>query len=716
MHNKTCTFLLIRFFIYIYLIEVNIPHWTVHLMSSARRAPYSHLPLHKRLLKFFSTASTLRLAITAYLVRVLLVCYAQYHDTHFPIKYTDIDHAVMRDGAAAMWSGIQHFETLDACEQAVREAATQSTREQQKLASIKQALLETKRTSLQHAQKYDAKIERIDAGSYHYFVQPCITIPSLKWFVESSPESLPFSASSSFRIGTPFDRATYRYTPWLSLLWLPDVIFETNWMARVFFLCFADVAVGVLIMSYLTKISHQSHLDTNDSAAGHISEATAKLLVSVCLWFNPIVVNVSTRGNCDMLVNFFVFTAIFTFMASMDCVHGQRKNDYLANRNRHDRTDAFPSSFYHTVLMMLTGVILGVAIHVKIYPVIFAPAFALSVFMTAVNYNGYVPHASSADDRSATSSSPNASKASVRFGTRLKWVLQQAAAAVAGGVIGAGLPTLAAYLLWGDWYLDEAILYHIGRVDHRHNLAPHFYPMYLEMARPFACGFAPMIESGGLSVSSKSSSSSSFVPALAEKLGVTFPPLEFCRRNESYGLGFLSFIPQLMTVLLVTIRLRSDIAQSVSITTMVFVCFNKVCTVQYFVWFIPLLPFIFCHDETLQGFVSTALLGLPGDKISSHSITATTTVLPSTPVKSSRSTWYLLAFAVFLWIGSLAGWGFFAAALEFDGKQTFFPLWIMACCHFFGLCATTAAVARAAVSSQHRRYWPSAAKQEKKRK
>ncbi|GAA5838641.1 hypothetical protein JCM11251_003251 [Rhodosporidiobolus azoricus] len=111
----------------------------------------------------------------------------------------------------------------------------------------------------------------------------------------------------------------------------------------------------------------------------------------------------------------------------------------------------------------------------------------------------------------------------------------------------------ALYLLWGQPFLEHTFLYHLSRLDHRHNFAPYFYPFYL------AGSAAPPSFDNTLQWLARHS-----LAAFLPQLGV------------SSALGFLAG--------------RRDLPFAWFAQTVAFVAFNKVCTSQYFLWFLWLLP------------------------------------------------------------------------------------------------------------------------------
>jgi GPI mannosyltransferase 1 subunit M len=92
------------------------------------------------------------------------------------------------------------------------------------------------------------------------------------------------------------------------------------------------------------------------------------------------------------------------------------------------------------------------------------------------------------------------------------------------------------FLLGGD-YLWNGLLYHLVRIDHRHNYSFYFYSIYLDFDIP---------------------------------------------TKQLWGV--LLFLPQIFLLGLASLLLGMDLPFCVAIQTFMFVAFNKVCTAQYFVW------------------------------------------------------------------------------------------------------------------------------------
>ncbi|KPV71633.1 glycosyltransferase family 50 protein [Rhodotorula graminis WP1] len=111
----------------------------------------------------------------------------------------------------------------------------------------------------------------------------------------------------------------------------------------------------------------------------------------------------------------------------------------------------------------------------------------------------------------------------------------------------------ALYLLFGQPFVQETFLYHLSRLDHRHNFSAYFYPFYL------------------------SASPSSPAPSSAWQHLARHP--------------LAAFLPQLVLSLgLGALFGAQDLPFAWLVQTVAFVTFNKVCTSQYFLWYLWLLP------------------------------------------------------------------------------------------------------------------------------
>ena len=197
--------------------------------------------------------------------------------------------------------------------------------------------------------------------------------------------------------GSPYDHVGYRYSPLLAALVLgagPSGE-GAKWLFVV-----ADLAVGVLIWCTLRA---RAGCDKRTALAGS------------ALWLlNPLVANISTRGSCDALEIGMVVGALACF---------ERR------------------------LYGASGALYGLAVHFRVYPIIYAPSIALNLL-----------------------SRPS----KVQLGALIRFF--SAAAAV---FVGAGAVCYSAY---GWTFVKRTYIYHASRVDHWHNMSPAFLGSYLEQA------------------------------------------------------------------------------------------------------------------------------------------------------------------------------------------------------------------------------------------
>ena len=208
---------------------------------------------------------------------------------------------------------------------------------------------------------------------------------------------------------SPFDRHTYRYTPLLAWMVLPNVT-VSHFFGKYLF-CGFDIIAGHLIYAHVRIMLFR--------ITGNHQYVETWARRCAYLWlYNPLVMGVSSRGNAESIV--------ITLVLAMLLLYQER-------------------------VYFLTGIALGMAIHFKIYPII----YSLPMYMALT-------------DGQSTSWIVN------RFApnsARIRLVL--------GTVITFSLLTGVCYLAYGWKFIDEAYLYHISRKDTRHNFSAYFYMLYL---------------------------------------------------------------------------------------------------------------------------------------------------------------------------------------------------------------------------------------------
>lgn len=137
------------------------------------------------------------------------------------------------------------------------------------------------------------------------------------------------ASNSTLSKGTPYDVPTYKYTPLLALLLLPNIIFHVLFGKILF--CVFDILVAVVLQKIMR----------------HVSDIPAPILdhmVCLCWLFNPFTITISSRGNAEAVQIFLVVTSLYLVLT--------------------DR-------------LILAGCFYGLSVHFKIYPVIYGVPFLL---------------------------------------------------------------------------------------------------------------------------------------------------------------------------------------------------------------------------------------------------------------------------------------------------------------------------------------------------
>lgn len=291
---------------------------------------------------------------------------------------------------------------------------------------------------------------------------------------------------------SPYERETYRYTPLLAWLLLPTT-WSSIWFSfgKVIF-AVADIITGWLILVVLR-------------AEMKISMDQALKFASIWL-LNPMVATISTRGSSEGLLGVMVLTLLWAV-------------------TQHHFTVA--------------GALLGLGVHFKIYPFIYAPTIIWWL-----------------DDEHLSLSHPEAppDEPSVVFKAKNFFNSARLKLTFTSLAVFAGL-NVYMYIMYvqlfdikgsnnanilrryGWPFLQHTYLHHVTRVDHRHNFSPYNALLYL------------------------SSSGSN---------------------TASLHFESVAFFPQLLlsAVVIPLLLAKKDLPSTMLASTWAFTCFNKVCTSQ----------------------------------------------------------------------------------------------------------------------------------------
>ena len=179
---------------------------------------------------------------------------------------------------------------------------------------------------------YQDQVSAVKYTDVDYFVftdaAACLAFPASP---DCSLATGPLRNFLPLRMGDPYARDTYRYTPILAFLALPNVLLHPI-SAKLLFAT-ADLIVGYLLYAQLLRRG--------------IGERFARRSVAVIWLLNPIIANISTRGSAESILGLLVVGTLV-----------------LLERGRLDAA----------------AVLFGLAVHFKIYPVIYGSS--VFVFIT----------------------------------------------------------------------------------------------------------------------------------------------------------------------------------------------------------------------------------------------------------------------------------------------------------------------------------------------
>ncbi|KAI3973677.1 hypothetical protein MKW92_039224 [Papaver armeniacum] len=255
----------------------------------------------------------------------------------------------------------------------------------------------------------------------------------IDYYVFSDAASLMASGRS------PYERSTYRYSPLLAFLLVPNSFIHQSWGKFIF--SASDLLVGVLIRSILKLRG--------------VPEKTC--LSSVALWlFNPFTFTIGTRGNCEPMVCAIVLWMIYCLMNGS---------------------------------VLQAAIWYGLVVHFRVYPIIYALPilFVLHPLNLQTGQKLVIQKWSQIQQESSPySSSTNLfCMANPLLLLRNLFTRRRIIFGLLSGTVFL-IFTGVSFYLYGWEFLHEALLYHLTRTDPRHNFSIYFYHIYLHHEHAFS--------------------------------------------------------------------------------------------------------------------------------------------------------------------------------------------------------------------------------------
>ncbi|KAG4070095.1 hypothetical protein HA402_013338 [Bradysia odoriphaga] len=228
---------------------------------------------------------------------------------------------------------------------------------------------------------------------------------------------------------SPFNRHTYRYTPLLAYLLVPNILLH-KCIGKILF-SIGDILVAVLIYKVIID-EYTAIFEHNSSAVmnrlrGQKNPFKFRLpdryvlnaKIGAMIWlYNPLTMVIATRGNGDSLTSLLVLVTLWLLLKPSDS----------------------------QMQYFVAGLVHGLAIHFRLYPLV----FSLSMFMYAGRNNQCI----------------------WKINTKQIYL-------VIGTLFSLVALTTFFYRLYGSQFIYETYIYHLIRKDTRHNFSLYFYMQYL---------------------------------------------------------------------------------------------------------------------------------------------------------------------------------------------------------------------------------------------
>ena len=366
---------------------------------------------------------------------------------------------------------------------------------------------------------------------------------------------------------SPFRRHTYRYTPFIAWILsfassndgMKGASVMTWWKHPKYFgkilFCIADSLCGLIIM----KLKQSSRKYTTNASDG--TNINTKIQDALWWMYNPLPINICTRGSGESFVVLLpVLFTLITVMSTSNC----RKRYQI------------------WFVSIVAGMIHGLAIHAKLYPIIYTVSFMAYISLqeqslqtknktkksiSTIGWYSVMKPLTDDDTENSRIQHPFPWLDPIRLQKLIRLWIQRLLLTLSSllflifSMTTFAALTYVAVKMYGDESLQEGLLYHFSRLDHRHNYSMFWYWIYL--ARGKVSHLGGDMSSSSLTIMSKGLLLPQVVLLLYSSLGIA-----------PYDLSFALFLQ-----------------------TFSFVAQNKVMTAQYFTWYLVLLPL--CSDRII---------------------------------------------------------------------------------------------------------------------
>jgi len=435
--------------------------------------------------------------------------------------------------------------------------------------------------------------------------------------------------------GTPFARATYRYSPLLAFAVLPNLLVGV--FGKVLFSA-ADLVAGVQCYRLAEAAMGNGRAAGGaggaaappSSSSSPSSPCRALVLSAAAGWwaaaawlFNPFTATVSTRGSCDSLAVVMLLGLLQLLLA----LGPPPPPPARAGRAAATAAAAGPAAFLADVLRDLPGsfravapaaLLYGLAVHFRIYPIIYAPSTVLFLARrrarAAEEEDREAREAAAVAAAAAAAGSGGATPLRQRRGGRGEPTADPPrivptppcrfpGSSAGGGARGGGARGPPPFFLSRPFLrglLTDGAAFGVVSAAAFAALGLAFYGLYgreflheaflhhlgrLDPRHNFSAYFYPIylrhfggLGKAGPGIALSAAAAAGGGAAVAAGAGAAVDPARWAG------------LPQVAVLLAVALALHAHLPLAWLLSTVAFVALNKVSTAQYFVWYFCLLP------------------------------------------------------------------------------------------------------------------------------